>query len=717
MCGFSGLLIGNSSHSQAAEWEARFAETAQKIAHRGTDDNRLLKFNSVMLNHFRLAFQDLESGRQPMLSRDGAHAITFNGEIYNHLELRTELESRHGSIDWRTHSDTETLLEGWLREGSGFIEKLEGEFALVISRTDGSECFAARDHFGVKPLFFALADINTRMFSDARGHYSCNTPILAFASEMKALPNKKSWNRDGALRQFVGLFEPICTPFENIIHCPPGGRLSASLQRSSESTAFFRVVVSTRAQAVRQNNRSEFWSSSNPNEQLSEFRSALKQSVSERLLSDVELGVYLSGGIDSKAVAFELAAALKSQPSRWKKGALKSFTVGFESAGYDESSEAVAFATHLGFDPHVLPLSNSALNYSYPHAVYISENLQPFTNGAAKWWLSLFARQHVPGVLTGDGADELLCGYPSFRYCAWWAFAQRGRVSNTPLGQRWRDSVYVKRFHKQSENPWLAGSSAEGRGDDFEKSLTLWGVPHPLFEQIQTITAAILGEQETELWLASQGPSIRSWYLLGLENTQRDDAAFLLNPENALLLWQNYFCHTHLPVQILNWVGDRMEMANTLEGRTPFLSGSLRRFVEKLPDIALVQGLTDKAILRKAYAQVFPRQFALTPKKQFNAPFIDFEALRKQYNIDDVLEKMGITTQGTRICNELMSESSRAQGHEPGTRERYLHTHRMSALQTIFCSAIVQRTLVEEAPPQRDMDFERLILRREGNTP
>jgi len=713
MCGFSGLLVGNRSHPLAAEWETRFAETARTIAHRGTDDNRLIKFNSLLLNHFRLAFQDLESGSQPMLSRDGAHAITFNGEIYNHLKLRSDLQSRHGAIEWQTQSDTETILEGWLREGAAFIDKLEGEFALVICRVDGSECFAARDYFGVKPLFFALAEINTRMFSDARAHYAINSPVIAFASEMKALPGKKVWNRDGALRQFVGLFEPICTPFENIVHCPPGGRVLATLQNTSAATTRYKIVVSTRTQSVRRSNRSSFWSNDNTSESLMDFRIALKQSVSERLLSDVELGVYLSGGIDSKAVAFELSSALKEHSAQWKPGALKSFTVGFESAGYDESTEAIAFAKHLGFEPHVLPLSDAALNYSYPHAVFNSENLQPFTNGAAKWWLSLFARQHVPGVLTGDGADELLCGYPSFRYCSWWAFAQRGRSARTPLGQRWRDGVYVKRFLKQSENPWLAGSSAEGRGDDFEKSIALWGVPHPLFEQIETITTAILGEADAQLWLASQGPSVRSWYLLGLENSNRDDAEYLIAPENALLLWQNYFCHSHLPVQILNWVGDRMEMANTLEGRTPFLSGSLRRLVERLPDIALVQGFTDKAILRKAYTQVFPREFALTPKKQFNAPFIDFESLQKQFEVESVLEKMGISTHGQKICESLMREIA-STGQELPPRERYQRTHRISALQTIFCSAIVQRSLVEENPPQRNAEFERLTLRRGG---
>lgn len=712
MCGFSGLVAANRSHPLAKEWSNRFADSARKISHRGQDDSRFVNFNSVSLHHFRLAFQDLESGRQPMLSRDGQYAITFNGEIYNHHELRSELNKKYGHLNWRTHSDTETILEGWIKEGANFFDKLEGEFVFVIVRTDGSEWHAARDHFGVKPLFFALADCNTRMFSQAQESYTFESGLISFASEIKALPAKKIWNRDGALRQFVGLFEPICTPFETIIQCPPGGRIVGRKSTDSAGEQKFTITMKTRAGAIRTAEKRPFWSSAETNQSLTDFRHVFEQSVNERLLSDVELGVYLSGGIDSKAVSFTLAKILQNKKSSWQKGALKSFTVGFESAGYDESQEAIQFANHLGFDPHVLKLSNEALNYSYPHAVYISENLQPFTNGAGKWWLSLFARQFVPGVLTGDGADELLCGYPSFRYCAWWAFSQRQRNSSDALGQRWRDAVYMKRFMSQSADPWLAGSSAEGNGEDFVKSLALWGIPHPLFGQIETISSEIMGADEARRWLASQADSVRSWFLHGFESQCLGNPGFATDPENALVLWQNYFCQTHLPVQILNWVGDRMEMANTLEGRTPFLSGGMRKFVGRLPDVALVQGFLDKAILRKAFASQFPRHFATTPKKQFNAPFLNFEHLCQQFSARDILEKMGISAAGNSITDNLIKGSRQAPSSESAARDRYLHTHRMSALQTIVCSAIVQRTIVEGITPTRNENFEQQILKQ-----
>ncbi|MEY2988990.1 MAG: hypothetical protein RJB13_2511 [Pseudomonadota bacterium] len=192
MCGFSGLIVAEHSHEAASEWKSRFQTAAKKISHRGSDDNRLIQFRSLFLHHFRLAFQDLAAGRQPMLSSDGCFAITFNGEVYNHFELRKELDKRHNSIHWKTLSDTETILQGWLLEGESFFEQLEGEFAFIIAKTDGSEWIARRDHFGVKPLFFQFANVNTRAFSIAQKKYSTQSALVSFSSEIKGLPGKKN---------------------------------------------------------------------------------------------------------------------------------------------------------------------------------------------------------------------------------------------------------------------------------------------------------------------------------------------------------------------------------------------------------------------------------------------------------------------------------------------------------------------------------------------
>ena len=686
MCGFSGIVFAQRpEQAPDAPLIETFRRAAERVAHRGDTEHRELLLDRVWLNHYRLAFQDVTSGRQPMLSHDRRHVIVFNGEVYNHLALRPEISRKAGTA-FRTRSDTETVLEGWKAFGTAFFDSLEGEYAFVISAADGGDLLAHRDRFGVKPLFLYCPALDTRDFAVFSPSYRFTTPRIEFSSEIKGLATARRWNREGLLRQFVGLYEPIRTPFEHIIQLPPGGLLEMRQHADTLS-----CELTTRADPIRTSAGGE----TGETEQV--FADHLRASVSERLLSDVELGVYLSGGVDSKVVAHELAGLVGSgQP-------MKSFTVGFSRSGYDETDEALRFAKHAGFNPHVIHIDDDALNYAYPLAVQNSELVQPFTNGAAKWWLSLFTRQYVNGVLTGDGADELLCGYPSYRYANWWKFAMRGRgeartvketlrlIADKPLGSMSRDALYVTRFSSHAKNPWLAGSSAAGTGQDFVDSLRMLGVPHPLFGQIRAISGAILGQDAGDQWLCEQALSVQSWYYAGLEDISGERES----PRNALLLWQNYFAKTHLPTLILNWVGDRMEMANTLEGRTPFLSNRLRRFVATLPDRLMVHGLRDKVLLRRAYASRLSSDFAATPKKQFNAPFLDSTRLTEAFDADRVLARTGINAQ-LKLA-DLAQSAAQAAATDP-----YLATHLRSAYQTGLAASIVDSTIVENRVLQRD---------------
>lgn len=760
MCGYSGVLLGhefylgNHLDKQRDALRAGFLAAAKQVAHRGNDDARVTYTEGLWLSHYRLAFQDVSHSHQPQFSADGQWAIVFNGEIYNHFALRSSITERTGHA-FNTRGDTETILAGFLAFGPHIADLLEGEFSFVIARNDGSKLFAARDACGVKPLFFGLEGVDTEQFACAQHTYEFQTKALSFASEMKALPLEKRWQRDGLLRQFVGLFEPVRTPFEHIIQCPPGGRFEATRASESESAkGGFLCTLTLSPTPVRA--RASLFSAPRTasvpeqetagnglldwNDLRTRFADTLQRSVVNRLLSDVELGVYLSGGIDSKAIAFELHRSLATNRAlqgtkATASGHPKTFTIGFRQAEYDETAEATKFARYLGFDPKVAWVDNKALHYAYAHAVWASENVQPYTNGAAKWWLSLFTRKHVRGVLTGDGADELLCGYPSFRYAAWWKFAARARTpmntpnpfdtdkgtssqisvaqilagfAQKPLGSHWRDGVYARKFNAHAKDPWLAGSSSEGLGFDFCQSLEVWGLAHPLFGQVKAIAEACLGASEAHLWLARQRESLQSWFAwgYGCEGTAARET-FLASPENALLAWQNYFSKTHLPVQILNWVGDRMEMANTLEGRTPFLSREMRTLVHDLPDVALVAGLQDKAILRRTYAQLFPREFAYTPKRQFNAPLLDDEKLLATYDTARVFEKAGIGDKTTfaRMQKTMQELAGKTDAHSTFTR-----AHTGSALQTMICMSIVQRTLIEGQAPQRDQAYEDQVL-------
>ncbi len=695
MCGFSGVVFAGDRARDAYDPRLDgFRRAALRVAHRGDTDQRKSIGRLLWLNHFRLAFQDVAAGAQPMVSASGDHVIVFNGEVYNHLGLRPAIE-RQAGVRFRTRSDTETLIEGWLAFGDAFFERLEGEYALVIASLDGTRLVAHRDRFGVKPLFFALGEeVGTRRFSKFQRSYGFRSPRLEFASEIKGIASSKTWCRDGLLRQFTGLFEPIRTPFEGIIQVPPGGVLSAR-----RGAGGFDCRLMTFTEPVRV-------APSNPDVASEEaFEAAMRASVSERLLSDVELGVYLSGGIDSKAVAFELSRAMGTD------SALKSFTIGFEHQGYDETDEALDYARFLGFDPRVVRIDGPALDYSYPLAVHTSELVQPFTNGAAKWWLSLFAREHVLGVLTGDGADEVLCGYPSYRYVNWWKhlLVKRGRrmptadigalLETMPLGRFAVDGLYARRFAAHGKDPWLSGSSAEGSGDDFIRSLDLLGVQHPLFGQIHSIAASLLGREAADAWLRAQADSVQSWFAAGIE----DGAARLQDPLWALLLWQNYFARCHLPVLILNWVGDRMEMANTLEGRTPFLSNGLRRLIQAQPDRALVLGLRDKVLLRRTYRRLLPDRFVSIPKRQFNAPLLNSERLISDYAVGGVFKRVGLGDgRGFQTLQADLDSTPRD--------DTYTRAHIGSSIQTAIALGILQHTLVEEQEPERDTGLEARYL-------
>jgi asparagine synthase (glutamine-hydrolysing) len=742
MCGFAGLLVSHEN-MLTAPLRQSFDLATEKLKHRGDTETRSLSGPGSLssslagrdlywLTHHRLAFQDLHLGQQPMLDSSGKWLIVFNGEIYNHLELRRTLTGLRNHT-FRTRSDTETLLEGFLAIGPSFFDHLDGEYAFVILSLEGNSLIAHRDPSGVKPLFLSLDGVETDLFAEAKLEYRFRSQALGFASEMKGLAHQKKWHTTGLLRQFVGLYEPIRTPFQNIVALAPGSLLIAEKRESNESASFdcasFNCVMSLPRQGVRALPERRALTDDRLPLPCDAFLEALENSVEERLLSDVELGVYLSGGVDSRAVAAILARSEKS--SRVGRHA---FTVGFESKGFDETNDALDFAKTCGFTSHALRLRDQDLAYSYAFAVQASENIQPYTNGAAKWWLSRFTRQHVNGVLTGDGSDELLCGYPSYRYVKWWMHAMRARqndisnLKNIPLGTLPRDELYAHAFADHARNPWISGSSASGHGLDFVESLASWGVAHPLYGQIAAIAAVLLGSQASA-WLESQGSSVRSWFLAGYaDDTDATD------PRLALTLWQNYFFRTHLPVQVLNWVGDRMEMANTLEGRTPFLSRRMRDLVQHLPDHALVNGFADKFILRQSLRSIMPERFVGQPKKQFGAPFLDGDKNPDQ--IEAAFHATGLegSAIATRVASEFhrlkkiinLSQNAGRSADEVNANStdnpiqidaRFELTHLNQLMQTTASLAIVQKTLVEGNQLQRDFDYESSILAREQILP
>jgi asparagine synthase (glutamine-hydrolysing) len=701
MCGFSGILR-NSKASAAFPVTSfqDFERAAQQIQKRGRDGYGYFRSpgedSPLWVAHHRLAFQDVELGGQPMLLPSHSLGIVFNGEIYNHLDIRAKLEKLHrpggASIPWQTRSDTETLLWGYALLGAQIVDELDGEFAFCVFHIQGKFLFAARDPFGVKPFFFRSSVSLSKQLEIWEPHKSFELDDFQFASEIKAFATPHSWCRDGFIRQAVGLYHPCLTPYLNTYSLPPGGRLL--IEEQTGGKAPYQAKLAFTSGPIRCPHSKD----SPLSHSISSFGEAFQTSVQRRLLSDVPLGVYLSGGIDSMAVALALAQHRQNAPEL--SHPLVAFTVGFSHQEFDETPKASQFAKLFGFEHHAVRVNLENLAYAYPHAVYASENVQPFTNGAAKWWLSKLARRHVRGVLTGDGSDELLCGYPSFAYTSHYQFARR-----VGLHSSWRDQVFLKRFARSAQNPWLAGLSTPGDLEDFNISLGLWGVAHPLTHQIVTLAQSFLGG-EAHAWLEQQGPILRSLFTAGFTGAS---PSLLENSQNATLLWQNYFCKTHLPVQVLNWVGDRMEMANNLEGRTPFMGRSVQEWLKKARHTDLMAGFTNKVSLRRYLKKSLPAQNQLsqTPKMQFGAPFLDVMHMLDTYQYKDVLEKLGLDklVDWPNLKKKVTLPLSTYE-----TAEVFSKANAHIFMQTLLSASILNQSLIHDQPLGVDESHENQVM-------
>lgn len=666
MCGYLGIFASRVEPLGEKEisW---FRAQSQKLAHRGNTSAGEKTAPHQAFFHHRLAFRDLDQGLQPLTDSKNRATIIFNGELYDFRALREKLAPR---FDFRTRSDTEVILAAYLEWGDELLSHFDGEYSFVIYDHRDNSLVAARDSFGVKPLFWAASGGPIPGLDSFLQRYSFAAPgRLHLASEIKGLGIPLRWNQRGLNRLQMSLYEEMGTSFEGVYQLPPGTLLRATQNEKGFLCTMQRHHFPCRRRGERTKLSFE--------KSAEELQKIIRRTVVNKLDSDVPLGAYLSGGVDSRIAAFEMGRL---------KDKIQTFTVGFEGKDYDETPEVKKFlSAYPNLEGNFLRLKNSALEYSYPHAVYASELVQPYTNGSAKWWLSLFARQKVRGVLTGDGADEVFCGYPSFRYLAWWQFYQR----HPSLSRR---KIFDTRVRGKSKKFWEMGLSSQSDGSDLEASFQALGWHHPLFAQIQSLGTQWLGQEKRDTFLASEREKILS-YLPPVE---------LSSP---LMRWQSYFLRTHFPTHVLNWVGDRMEMANTLEGRPIFLSKEIQDFLNHLPDSYLVRGLKDKAVLRKAYEKEL-QGFSRSPKKQFNAPFLFKGKLGKEFLSPKALKAAGL------IDPVLVARAKRKLlFSKPGLERSFTQIF----LQNCLVTQMLDRYLVRGQAPEREAAFEQKYLERNSS--
>lgn len=590
MCGFTGFLGGTASHGAVGE-EALLRRMADAIARRGPDDSGYWCDVSqrVGLGHRRLAIVDLTTaGHQPMLSADGRYVVVFNGEIYNHMELRQELGQNGASPAWRGHSDTETLLAGFGAWGiEGTLKRLNGMFALALWDRQTQTLTLARDRLGEKPLYYGW-----------QGQGAARA--FLFGSELKALRAHPAFCSEidrGALSLMLR-HNSIPTPYsiyQGISKLLPGSFLSVSLAQPEPRLSTYWSA----AQVAVAGAGSRFTGTSA--QAVDALEALLKDAVGKQMMADVPLGAFLSGGVDSSTVV----ALMQSQSAR----AVKTFTIGFDEAGYNEAEHAKAVAAHLGTDHAELYVTPEQAMAVIPLLPSLYD--EPFSDSSQipAFLVSQLARQQVTVSLSGDAGDELFCGYNRYQVtariwrklaavplplrkaaaagltqvspAAWTRFA--GAIDGV-LPKSLKFSNAGEKIHKG------AGVLASQSVDDLYLGLVShWDDP----------ASVVIGGREPPTLLTGHAPA-----LPGLDEVERMMALDML---------------TYLPDDILTKV-DRASMGVSLESRVPFLDHRVVEFAWRLPqDLKLRDGQTKWALRQVLYRHV-PRTLIERPKMGFGVP-------------------------------------------------------------------------------------------------
>ena len=632
MCGFSGFLTNNPSI--LANSEVIVTNMADTIQHRGPDDSGVWVDvdAGVALAHRRLSIVDLSpAGHQPMVSSNNRYVIAFNGEIYNHVEIRCELErhsnpnltaedvlippdslstSMSGPFKWRGHSDTETLLAGFEAWGIEVtLKKTVGMFAIALWDREERVLTLARDRMGEKPLY-----------------YGFQNKTFLFGSELKALKSHPDFlaeiDRDVLCLYLRHCYIPApYSIYKNIQKLLPGTYLQVRLGVDANAQTLSPKAYWSMTDVARQGVEASFKGSDG--EAIAILDSQLKQSIGLQMMADVPLGGFLSGGVDSSTVV----ALMQAQSMR----PVKTFSIGFDDSSYSEAEYAKAVAQHLGTEHTELYISSTQAMGVIPLLGKIYD--EPFADSSQipTFLVSQMAKPHVTVSLSGDAGDELFCGYNRYVLADNW-----GRIEKMPVGMRslvsnvinyiqpqtW-DSVFqqISKFKKMPDN----------MGDKLEKlaiglkSTTVQDAYFSLVSEIDYPEQVVIGAKEPQTWLTQVGKS-----------------SHFQDPKQVMMFMD---AMTYLPDDILVKV-DRASMANSLEVRVPFLDHRLVELAWQLPMAMKMREGQTKWILRQVLYQYVPQYLIERPKAGFAIPLGDWLRGPLRDWAEDLLEDQRLQREG-----------------------------------------------------------------------
>lgn len=598
MCGICGI-VGTSEHEV-------IERMTLSLAHRGPDDDGVALFprHRLALGHRRLSVIDLSpKGRQPMRNEDGTVWLSFNGEVYNFRALKAALNpARHR---FASETDSEVILHLYEERGAAAFKALNGMFALALYDAERERLFLVRDQLGVKPLYY----------TEAGGK-------LIFGSELKAILAADAFTPEVDWQAASDFFSFLYVPAPNTIwrgvfQLPPAHWLEYDLRgrRIVRIERYWRPAVAG-AHADKQD----------APELRAELRALLTDAVTQQMVSDVPLGAFLSGGVDSNIIV-GLMAGQARQP-------VKTFTVLFEGAGldyYDERVEARRIADKFGTEHHELPIDLSHPEEMLELVEYFD---QPFGNTTfyLTYLLSRYTREHVTVALSGAGGDELFAGYPRYRavQAARWLRFLPSAVARAGLAalERWPDSFADRRLHRV--RALLAGL------DDDEATQYLQWVYY-------------LNEERKAQLLKPRAGGLRSTARVLAEHLREIPRE--LEDGNRFSLLD---VETFLPDNLLEY-SDKMSMAWALELRVPYLDPRLVEFAFRLPFAVKLNRRGSKVILRETFADLIPAEHQRAPKKGFNVPLGNWMRTKLDRYFDELLPRSYVEREGIFAYDYIQS--------------------------------------------------------------
>ncbi|AKJ31118.1 asparagine synthase [Caldimonas brevitalea] len=542
-----------------------------RLRHRGPDGSGVYTQGPVGLAHARLSIVDPEGGAQPLHNEDRTVSVVFNGEIFNHRELQRELEAR--GHRFRTRCDTEVLVHLYAEHGEAFVEHLNGQFAIALWDATRQRLLLARDRTGIRPLF-----------------YTWQQGRLLFASEVKALfadpavPRRLDTRALGELFTYWAPLAPRSV-FEGVLSLPPGHVMTFDSRRRTLRRYWDWQFPTAPMQPL-----------ASEQDSAEALRELLLDALRLQLRADVPVGAYLSGGLDSAIVA-ALVREHSSAP-------LRTFSVTFDDDEFDESAHQQALVAHLGTDHTSLRCTRADIAAAFPRAIRHIES--PVLRTAPVPLMLLAGQVRQAGykvVLTGEGADEVFGGYDLFKE------AKVRRFMARQPGSAWRARVLDRLYPYLRHSPTAARGFAqrffaeghEHLGQPFFAHLPRWTTTQRCWQFFSAdLQQALQGFDAQQAIRSALPPEIEHW--------------------EPLCQDQYLEAHTLMSGYLLSSQGDRVAMAESVEGRFPFLDHRVIEFANRLPPGMKLRGLTEKYLLKQSVRGLIPEDIRRRTKQPYRAP-------------------------------------------------------------------------------------------------